>query len=459
MFDSVGDPAAVAQIRALAGALSSLRRDVGNADRVDRIRALEELKAACAAAQARDAADLDASQRAAQVAAGVPEERLGLGVGAQVALARRESPHRGGRYLGLAKALVHEMPATLSALASGRLSEWRATLLVQGTACLSREDRAAVDAEVAGDLDALERLGDRALTAAVARAAYRRDPRAVVERARRAERERRVTLRPAPDTMAWLTALLPVRDAVAVHATLSRAADAARAGGDARGRGQVMADTLVGAVTGAAAPAEAVNSPPAPPLGRAARDVALRLVMTDRALLDGDAEPAVVEGYGPVPAGWARAAVAEALDAGTRVFLTRVLTDPAGRLVAAESRSRLAPPGLAAVIRLRDGGTCRTPWCDAPARQVDHVVPHARGGGTTAQNLQALCEACNQVKQAPGWRASPAERAGPFGGGVVVTTPTGHRHRSTPPPLPACRAPAVAGSAVERRLAAALRAS
>ena len=59
-----------------------------------------------------------------------------------------------------------------------------------------------------------------------------------------------LTLRPAPDVMAQLTALLPVRDGVAVWAVLSREADAARAAGDDRSRGQIMADTLVQRVLG-----------------------------------------------------------------------------------------------------------------------------------------------------------------------------------------------------------------
>ncbi|MBF4994971.1 HNH endonuclease, partial [Arthrobacter gandavensis] len=103
---------------------------------VDLLRVLEELKSAAAAVQARAAAAFDASQRRAQARAGVPAEHLGRGVGAQVALARRDSPHRVSRHLGFGKTLVHEMPHTLAALASGVLSEWRATLLVRETACL-----------------------------------------------------------------------------------------------------------------------------------------------------------------------------------------------------------------------------------------------------------------------------------------------------------------------------------
>jgi hypothetical protein len=49
-------------------------------------------------------------------------------VNAQVALARRESPHRGDRLVGLAQALHHELPHTLAAMTAGQLSEWRATI-------------------------------------------------------------------------------------------------------------------------------------------------------------------------------------------------------------------------------------------------------------------------------------------------------------------------------------------
>ena len=61
--------------------------------------------------------------------------------------------------------------------------------------------------------------------------AYRVDAASVMARAAKAETERRVTIRPAPDTMAYVTALLPVAQAVAAHAALTAAADTARAGG------------------------------------------------------------------------------------------------------------------------------------------------------------------------------------------------------------------------------------
>lgn len=165
--------------------LVDLDRAVTDAERIDQLRALETLKAAAAAAQARVAADLDISQREQQIAAGVPARDLGKGVAAQVALARRESPHHGGRHLGLAKALVNEMPHALAAMRSGRLSEWRATLLVRETACLDCEHRRSIDRELCKDVDRLESFGDRRLVAEARKLAYRLDPQSVVDVLRR----------------------------------------------------------------------------------------------------------------------------------------------------------------------------------------------------------------------------------------------------------------------------------
>ena len=114
----------VGLLRGWRATLSTLD-PVDDGDRVDHLRELEMLKSAVAAAQARITVDFDRSQRQVQRDAGVPERRVGAGVAAQVALARRESPSRGSRLLGLAHALVEELPHTLAALARGETSEWR----------------------------------------------------------------------------------------------------------------------------------------------------------------------------------------------------------------------------------------------------------------------------------------------------------------------------------------------
>ena len=116
--------------------LSGVEPHADEAALIARIAALEQVKCAAAAGQARAAAELDASRRIAESAAGVPAQKQGRGVASEVALARRDSPSRGGRHLGFAKALVYEMPHTLAALECGALSEWRATLVVRESACL-----------------------------------------------------------------------------------------------------------------------------------------------------------------------------------------------------------------------------------------------------------------------------------------------------------------------------------
>jgi hypothetical protein len=73
---------------------------------VDQLAALERLKSAAAARQARLAVALDTRTREAEAARGVPAVRRGRGVAGQVALARRESPFRGRQHLGLAKVLT-----------------------------------------------------------------------------------------------------------------------------------------------------------------------------------------------------------------------------------------------------------------------------------------------------------------------------------------------------------------
>jgi hypothetical protein len=396
---------------------------------------LEREKSAAAAGQARLTAALDALRRSNEADAGVPAAQRGRGLASEIALARRDSPARGSRHLGFAKALVYEMPHTLAALECGALSEWRATLIVRESACLDVEDRRTLDAELCADPAGLDGMGDARVAAAAKAIAYRLDPHAVVERAAKAENERTVTIRPAPDTMTYVTALLPVTQGVSVYAALRREADTRC---DGRSRGQVMADTLVERVTGRDA---AVPTP-----------IAVNLVLSDATLLGGDTAPAELHGYGPIPAAVARSMVAGALaDRRSRATLRRLYAHPrSGALVAMESRARLFPRGLATFIELRDQ-RCRTPYCDAPIRHNDHARPWAAGGPTSADNGLGCCEQCNYAKEAAGWRVRTATDEN-HNHTAEFTTPTGNTYRSAAPP----RAPTIEVSEVELRIGVAL---
>ena len=161
--------------------------------------------------------------------------------------------------------------------------------------------------------------------------------------------------------------------------------------------------------------------------------VEVNVVMTDETLLAGGAAAAHLDGYGPIPAGVARRL---ALDGDAPRWLRRLFIAPhTGELIAMHTRRRTFTPAQRRFLRMRDQ-TCRTPWCDAPIRHADHVVPADSSGPTTVTNGQGCCQACNHAKQAIGWRstATPPGRTGPHR--VEVTTPTGHRYASHAPDPP-----------------------
>ena len=319
---------------------------------------------------------------------------------------------------------------------AGWCSEWRALQIAQGTACLSLADRRAIDAALMADRSTTEGWGERRFRAEVDRRAYAADPTAAAARHRKAVGERHTSLRPAADGMVRLSALLPLCEGVSVHATLSRAADSARAAGDERTRGQVMADTLV---TRALSETTADGSPVVP--------VAVQVTVSDGVLLNlpgeqGDRAGWVgAPGVGPVPlcADDVRDLVARAHAEGL-AWLRRLYVDPAGQLVAMDSQARTFPAGLAAFLEARDR-TCRTPWCDAPVRHRDHVVPHADGGATSAVNGQGLCEGCNHAKESAAW-STIVTAALARQHEVETTTASGRRYRSRAPGLPPPTSPA-----------------
>jgi hypothetical protein len=401
-----------AELRDWIARLAGLDAAVSDQERIEQLRLLEELKGAASAVQARVTYAFAESQVESDPA------QKGRGVAAQVALARRDSPHRGARHVGLAKALVPEMPHTLAALARGRISEWRATIMARETAVLSVEDRRSVDVRLA---PRLEYLGDAGVQREARKLAYELDPGSILRRGRRAEADRRVTLRPAPDTMTLLTGFLPVAQGVAAYAALTRDADLLKQQGDPRARGQLMADLMVERLTGQQ---RATDVP-----------VEVQVVMTDRAIIGDDQSAAHVHGHGPIPGGLGRKLVADA----AKAWVRRLYTSPTdGSLVAMDSRRRTFDGKLRQFLITRDQ-TCRTPWCDAPIRHSDHVVATTESGTTSASNGQGLCEACNYTKALPGWSAQPV-RAGPRHE-VVTTTPTGWTVRSRSPAMPGWRQP------------------
>ncbi|GAB2477874.1 HNH endonuclease [Jatrophihabitans fulvus] len=416
-MDGPFDTAALPGVRA---ALGSMVPVLDAADRIERIRQLQQLRASLDAQLMTLAVAHQDQRRVEDATRGVPPQRQGAGAAGEVALARRMSPNQADRWLQLARVLITEMPSTFASLLAGRTTERRAAAMVRETVYLSRDDRAYVDRALA---ERLESLGDRAVEREARALAQQLDPAGAAERARRASRERRVTVRPAPDVMSWVTLLLPVAQGVAVRAALQKAADeligrgaqGSNDDGSAKTRDQVMADLAVERLTGQTS--------------AAAVPVEIELVMPADTLLNNGDQPGHVPGFGPVPAPLARAIAFAGGDGKVARWLRRLYTSPDGRrLVAMDSARRRFDHGLAHFIELRDLGTCRTPWCDAPIRHLDHVERVADGGATSAANGQGLCERCNYIKETFGWAALARHD-----GTVTTVTPTGHRYDSAEP--------------------------
>ncbi|MCP2281774.1 HNH endonuclease [Promicromonospora umidemergens] len=403
------------------------------AEWVDLLAELEAVKSTVSATQARLAVALDEASRAEEARQHIRAERRGRGVPSQVGAAMRCSPHAGAAFLGVARVWVTEMPHTFDALRAGVLSEWRATLLVRETSHLSTEHRAQIDEEICGPagLAALTRMGTRRLVARIKEQAAQLDVHACVKRNAKAKGERCVSMRPAPDLMVYLTALVPMQQGIQAHAHLKKHAEAAKAAGDERGAGQIMADTLIERVTGRD-PGHADDVP-----------VTINLLVSDATLLAQGDQPAVVveggpAGVGTVPGVVARELAANGIDADA-AWLRAIYVDPRGRLLATTSTARYHPQGLAALLRAREQGICATSWCDAPVRHIDHVTPHAEGGATSLDNGQGLCARCNHAKQAPGWTQRPVPQGTTTGEGrdsVETVTPTGHTYVSVAPRPP-----------------------
>jgi len=141
-----------------------------------------------------------------------------------------------------AQALVHELPATMTALGEGTLSYRHAQVVMSATAALDEGPTLALDVM----------LAERAKTTTVAnlgrvarRARERHDPRPLVERHTVALVERRVELEPGRDGMSWLHQLMPAVHAAAIFNRLSDIAISCRGPEETRTLAQLRADACI----------------------------------------------------------------------------------------------------------------------------------------------------------------------------------------------------------------------
>lgn len=401
----------LAEIARLSSMLRELEGTVSEAESLDRITAYEELKSTLSYAQSREAVQFASKRVMRDELNGLPVRQWGARVGDEIGLAKKMSPHAGRAFLTTAQSLVGGLRGTFEALSFGKISEQKARIVVEETEGLSNEDKLTIDGRIGGSLGP---SGIRALRSEARALVQELNMADAAEKVEKATARRRVTLTALRDGMGRLSATIPLQQAVAAFEGLKSSADTAVVQGttDDRSHAQFLADTYVERLTGQAT-ATAIPTE-------------IHVIVDAKSLFSDGYAPAWIPGYGPLPARTARNFIASN-DAA--LFIRRMFTAAeGGHLVGMESRSRSFTGKLRQMVVFRDD-RCRTPWCDAPIKHVDHADPYADGGQTSWENASGLCASCNYVKEHPGWKHTATAD------GVTVTTPSGKEYSDITPPF------------------------
>lgn len=348
-------------------------------------------------------------------AAGPPAEREEDDWAAEeVAVALRLSPATAQHRIEVARRLADPLTATAHALQSGSISRWHATAMTDETADLAPALAVAVEARV---LPRAERQTPGEFRRAVRRAVATADP-ILAELTYATEvGDRFVRCFPEASGMAVVEARLSADGAAALMAAVT-----ARAGkwdsADGRNIEVRRADALVDM-------ANAVLNDPSGP--RSQRRPARIEVTVDLATLTGLADnSAELTGYGPIPAGLARALAVDG-------EWHRLVTDPLSGALLDYARTTYSPPAALVDFVLTRDRSCRFPGCPQPAVRcdIDHGQAYDEGGATSAANCGLLCRRHHRLKTHAGWSLERHPDAS-----VTWTSPAGARIRA---PAPAIR--------------------
>ena len=134
-------------------------------------------------------------------------------------------------------------------------------------------------------------------------------------------------------------------------------------------------------------------------------------------------EPAMLDGYGPIPPSMARDLVANG--AGS---VYRVLVDPRDGAPLEIGRTSYRVTGaMRAWLRMRDG-KCPFPGCSNNSldNDADHILAWANGGTTGISNLGQPCPKHHKLRHSTGWKPTPATKNEPPG----WTSPSGRHYPS-----------------------------
>ena len=223
--------------------------------------------------------------------------------------------------------------------------------------------------------------------------------------------DRRVGLRPLPDTMAGLSAFLPVEQGVACLGRAEGQVDALKAAGDPRTRGQIAADTLVERLTGQATADDV--------------DIEVQITVPVQNLLGPNQhQPAEVHGYGPIPAGLADQIIAHT--SGSR-WWRRLFTTPTRNGRGTMIIGRRPPPHAGSPAGSPNSSRCETALPRTLLHRPDPPPrpPHSRpdDGPTTPTTAAASANTTTTSARCRGWK-------------VTTVSQTGEPTPPSPPPPP-----------------------
>ena len=344
-----------------------------------------------------------------------PRDVIERSIRLEIASLLRVTEHAAGRMITHAEALTLRYPAALTSLGHADITVRHAEILVDQLDQLLPELRAQV-APRALELAEAEPVGSfrRALQALIDRV----QAPTLEERHQSAVAKRRIWLEKAEDGMGVLSTYAPLVELQAIHHRLTLMAKPIAAHPDEtrtldQVRADVLCDLLVDGVTDAI-PAEA-------------RGVRASVVVTVPALslLDDEhakhADPATVEGIGPIPLSRARE-----LCGGDGSWM-RVLTHPETGMVLSVGRDQYRPPAALRKLTKWRSDRCMAPGCGMPASrcEIDHQVAWEHGGETSLQNIAPFCKGHHIIKHHGGWTVRQIDGGG---GAIEWISPTGRHY-------------------------------
>ena len=423
---------------------------------LDGLAEVARLEARTAALRVRLAADYAQATRFLAPPAPSPRDRAAqeMALVAEVACVLTVSERAAAALLAEARALTTALPLTLAALESGAISWAHARIIVDETSSLDAAGAAGLEAHFldpeapnpARGCPAGELVPSR--FRAKARAwRERHHPASIEERHTTSAADRRVEYTPDRDGMAWLSAHLPADTAAGIWDRTTAAARALQGPDEARTLAQLRADItatwLLTTGTGPAAERTTAARPARhrwngrrrhrhrPGTGAGARAGAfvpvpraqVLVTVPVLSLLGATDEPAVLDGYGPIPPSMARRLIAD----GAGSF-HRVLTDPRdGAPLEIGRTSYRLTTAQRHWLRLRDG-RCPFPGCGNHSldNEADHLLAWADGGTTGISNLGQPCPKHHRLKHASAWTPAGASKDHPPG----WTSPSGRHYPS-----------------------------